>query len=145
MMQLICMLSLYDIPIPGNVEIYMDEFRKLIFFEILNPDKIIGLIYPGKTLQSLIEGENLKDHNFTGAMESTGVKSTGFLINMAVYIFILCAFLIFLMTIYLLSYVKPIRQKMQKIIRSTLEKTFWNNTIRSITLSYIETAKTLYI
>ena len=43
-------MSLYDTPIAPNVEIYMEEIRKLVFFEILKPDKLIGLIWPGETL-----------------------------------------------------------------------------------------------
>ena len=54
-MQLIAYMSIYDVPIPANVEIYIVEFRKLVKFEILKPDPIIGLIQPGMNLQLLLQ------------------------------------------------------------------------------------------
>jgi hypothetical protein len=46
---------MYETNIPANVEIYFNEFRKMINFEILQPDNLIGAIWPGVTLQSLID------------------------------------------------------------------------------------------
>ena len=43
-LQIICYLKIYDIAIPGNADVYVVEFTKLIEFDILNPDTIIGLI-----------------------------------------------------------------------------------------------------
>jgi hypothetical protein len=43
-MQLIAYMSIYDINIPGNVEIYVEEFRKLVAFEILKPDSLIKVV-----------------------------------------------------------------------------------------------------
>ena len=50
MMQLIVFFSLYDTPISGNVEIYNEEFRKLVQFDILQPDNLLGIISPGTTV-----------------------------------------------------------------------------------------------
>ena len=49
-LQLIAYISMYETNIPANVEIYFNEFRKLVNFEILKPDNLIGLIWPGVTL-----------------------------------------------------------------------------------------------
>jgi hypothetical protein len=78
-------------------------------------------------------------------MESSGVKSPGFLVNMALYIMVLGAFVGFVVFLYALRFIPPIRAKVEGIIRKTLEGTFWNNTIRSISISYLETGKTLWI
>ena len=43
MLQLLAYMSVYEIPIPAVVEIYVIEFRKMIKFDILKPDKLIGL------------------------------------------------------------------------------------------------------
>jgi len=40
-LQIICYLKIYDTPIPGNADIFVAEFTKLIEFEVLNPEKII--------------------------------------------------------------------------------------------------------
>jgi hypothetical protein len=78
-------------------------------------------------------------------MESSGVKSSGFMVNMALYIMLLGAFIGFGAFLYALKFIPPIRAKVEGIIRKTLQSTFWNNTIRSISISYIETAKTFYV
>ena len=78
-------------------------------------------------------------------MESSGVKSSGFMVNMALYIMVLGAFVGFGAFLYALKFIPAIRAKVEGIIRKTLQSTFWNNTIRSISISYIETAKTFYV
>ena len=78
-------------------------------------------------------------------MESSGVKSPGFIVNMALYLMVLAAFLGFLALLLALRFVPPLRVKIEGIIRKTLEGTFWNNTIRSISLSYLETGKTFWV
>jgi len=40
-LQLIAYMSIYETPIPANVEIYVGEFRKMIKFEILKPDNLL--------------------------------------------------------------------------------------------------------
>jgi len=44
-------MSIYETPLPANIEIFVGEFRKLIKFEILKPDNLIGIFWPGVTLQ----------------------------------------------------------------------------------------------
>ena len=50
MMQLIVFFSLYDTPISANIEVYNDEFRKLVQFEILQPDNLLGIFWHGVTV-----------------------------------------------------------------------------------------------
>ena len=78
-------------------------------------------------------------------MESSGVKSPGFIINMALYLMLLAAFLGLLAFIFALTYVPALKLKIQGILRKILESTFWNNTIRSISLSYLETGKVFWV
>ena len=40
-LQLIAYLSLYDTSVPSNVEIYVTEFRNMVTFQILKPDKLL--------------------------------------------------------------------------------------------------------
>ena len=144
MLQLIVFFSLYDTPISGNVEIYVEEFRKLVQFDILQPDNLLGIISPGTTVQSLVESAE-EERNLDSSMESSGVKSPGFIVNMALYLMVLAAFLIFLALLLALRFVPSLRVKIEGMIRKTLEGTFWNNTIRSISLSYLETGKTFWV
>lgn len=43
-LQIMVYLTIYDIPLPGNTEIYLEEFKKLIEFDILNPDGVGRMI-----------------------------------------------------------------------------------------------------
>lgn len=40
-LQVMCYFQIYDVPIPSNTEIYIEQFTKLIEFDILNPEGII--------------------------------------------------------------------------------------------------------
>ena len=72
-------------------------------------------------------------------MESSG-QTESFIVNMAVYIFALLVFLVVIIGILLLKNFEKLKPKLTKIIEGVKEKTFWNNTIRSVTITYIETA-----
>ena len=111
----------------------------------MQPDNLLGLFFPsGTTVQSLIEGAEEK-MGLDSSMESSGVKSSGFIVNMALYLFILAAFLVFLAFLFALTYVPSLKVRIQGILRKTMENTFWNNVIRSVSLSYLETGKTFWV
>lgn len=42
--------------IPAHIEMYFDEFRKMLDFEALNPDGIINMFMPDMTLMELVMG-----------------------------------------------------------------------------------------
>ena len=43
-LQMACFYTFYATALPGNAEIYLEEFRKLIEFELLKPDNFLALI-----------------------------------------------------------------------------------------------------
>lgn len=87
-LQLCAYMSIYDIPFPVNVEIYVQQFRSLIRFEILKPDNILSFIDPDLSVDVLIgASKSMVKSN----MESSGFKSADFMRNMAVYIFAIVA------------------------------------------------------
>ena len=45
MMQVIAFMSVYQTEVPANVEIYVQEFRKAIKFEVIKPDNVLGLAH----------------------------------------------------------------------------------------------------
>jgi hypothetical protein len=49
-LQLIAFISVYETNVPANVEIYFEEFRKMITFDLLQPDNFIGAFWPGITV-----------------------------------------------------------------------------------------------
>lgn len=72
-------------------------------------------------------------------MESSG-QSASLIVNMIMYLMALGGFLVFVAVLYVLLKVKGLKSKIQRVIEGIKKKTFWNNTIRSITISYLETA-----
>lgn len=136
-LQLIAYISIYEASIPANVEIYFNEFRKMVNFEILQPDNLIGLIWPGVTLQSLIDTHKKK---MSSSSESTGIKSDSMIVNLAVYVMALLGFGLFMGILYALKKSEKLREKIEPKIKKILKQTFWNNTVRSITISYLQTA-----
>ena len=51
-LQLVAFMSIYETSIPANIEIFIGEFRKIVKFEIFQPDNFLGVIQPGLTLSS---------------------------------------------------------------------------------------------
>ena len=40
-LQLVCYFSMYDITLTSNAQIYTDEVKKLVEFDLFNPEKLI--------------------------------------------------------------------------------------------------------
>ena len=140
--QLVAYMSIYETPIPANVEIYVNEFRKMVKFEILKPDNLLALIDPDLTVASLIESSQAQ---LSASMESSGVQSSNFLVNMAVYIGMFILFLLGMIVLFIMKNFAKLRAKIDPIIRNIIKKTFWNNTVRSITITYLETAISMLV
>jgi hypothetical protein len=65
-LQMICYITYYVLKIPGNAEIYVEQFTKLIEFDILNPESIVKIFDPSFNLQEWVAGTKAtvlnKDH-----------------------------------------------------------------------------------
>ena len=57
-LQMISFLSIYDTPTPANVEIYITAFQDTVKFEVLKPDKLIGIFDPGFKLARFLSPQN---------------------------------------------------------------------------------------
>ena len=101
-LQLCAYMSIYETNVPANSEIYMGEFRKMVKFEILKPDNLVGIWVPGFKLQDFLASAQAE---LSGSMESSG-ESDSFIVNMAIYILALSVFLVAIIVLYLLMTVK---------------------------------------
>ena len=54
---MVCYLSMYDISIPSNADIYVEQFTKLIEFDILNPEGLVKMVDPEFNLKEFISGQ----------------------------------------------------------------------------------------
>jgi hypothetical protein len=51
-----CYLDIYDTTIPTSAQIYIDQFKKIILFDMLKPDPLIQIFYPEFSLKEFIIG-----------------------------------------------------------------------------------------
>lgn len=43
-LQIICYLTIYDVIVPANASIFLEQFTNLIEFQVLNPQAIVRVI-----------------------------------------------------------------------------------------------------
>ena len=69
-------MSIYSINIPSNVEIYVQEFRKMVAFEILKPDNMIKVVDKDLNIWMVLAGEDAdpsrEDMDISSSLESSG-------------------------------------------------------------------------
>jgi len=126
-------LSIYNTPTPANVEIYITAFQDTVKFEVLKPDKLIGIFEPGFKLSAYLAKDN---QIIQGDVANIG-ESKSLIANMIIFITALLLFLMFVGALRVAMKVKKYRRKASAVVHKVKEKTFWNNTIRSITISYL--------
>ena len=56
-MQIICYLSIYDVQVPSNSAIYIDEFTSIIEFDMLDPDKLLESFGSDFTIKGILFGD----------------------------------------------------------------------------------------
>ena len=49
-----CFLSIYQVNIPSNTDIYISEFRNLIQFDVADPQSIIEYVYPNFSFEQTV-------------------------------------------------------------------------------------------
>jgi len=90
-------ITIYPVNFPANSLIYIKELRSVVDFEMLDPNLVLQFIMEKTEVQEKI----LLDKN----LENSGVSSVSMLDMMGGYIFILGAFVIFLVIMGLLMMV----------------------------------------
>lgn len=138
-LQILAYLSLYKVEIPASVAMYVEGIRGIVTFKMLKPDPILGMLEPGLTLEALLGAAKGANTDLPQEMEEAG-QTASFLVNMFIYVAAFGVFFIVLIVLVLLTQIKKWRSKIEAIVEGVKKKTFWNNAVRSVTISYIETA-----
>ena len=55
-LQLIKVMSIYKVNIPAILEIFLKEIRKMVDFETINADNLLGLVSDDLSVKVLISG-----------------------------------------------------------------------------------------
>ena len=133
-------LNIYDMKIPATSAVFIKGIRDVVTFQILKPDVFLDKIEPGLKLKDIINhAMNVyNDQELPATMESSG-QTASFIVNMSMYIAAILMFFTVIAFLFLLMRFRKLRNTIDRILIGIKKKTFWNNTIRSITISYLET------
>ena len=128
-MQIMCYLRIYDVVFPTNAELYLIEFTKIIEFDILNPIGIIRIWKPDYSYSEMISGAKSTARNLAE--------------DLSILILAMLGFMLFCGCVTFIAFCKhPYQLKVQRFIKWTKQKIFYNMIIRSITISYLIFATT---
>ena len=120
-------MKYYSVNFPSNSEIYLNEFRGIIEFDILNPEKFVRtFIWEDFSIKELINGVKAQ-------------QEEGLIDDLFIYIVVIVVFVIVLQVMCLCYFCcKPLRLKIINKLKNIKNVFFFNGMIRSITVAYIQ-------
>ena len=80
--------TIYGVDFPVYTEVYLEDFRGMITFEDMEPEKIMKMINKNWDFNKIF---GIVQQQLYSNEESSSVKSTNFLVNMRTYIFLILA------------------------------------------------------
>ena len=143
-LQLIKAIALYDIKMPAIAEIFVQEIRKLIDFEMLKPEAIIKIFKPEFSLAEFVS--HIQEDLFgsgaeaikSSSLESSGVKCGNIAVNLSMIIFaVIVAILVIVLMFCMKAICKRWKEKIVNKLKDMKKKFMWNGLIRSMSISYI--------
>ena len=96
-LQIMCYITEYDTPLPGNAVIYLDEFTKLVEFEILKPEPLIQIFYPDFSLKECILGQN---NNFVSKDQEASLLDDFFIFILFGAVFVMVLLIMLLVKVF---------------------------------------------
>ena len=138
-LQLMKSITIYDIYVEPKLQIYLDELRKFIDFEALDPKFLLQKF----TKFDLGEYIARKRVQMTQIGERSGMQSGSILENATLYVVLLALLaLILLMCKTCLRVVQ--HKKVQEVIEAKRQNLMWNGSLDCVRLSYLHLVLTIY-
>lgn len=126
---------------PANLGILYDNFKMIIFFEILKPENILPLLGIKMTLEEILgmdhatlvlEGEEVISTISENDRQINSIK------NLRIYLIgFSIGFCVLLLVSFVGLLIKGIRTKIFKLVKTTLRGFFWNNSIQAIYIAFL--------
>jgi hypothetical protein len=136
-MQMIKSLTMYEVKIPANVETYLGYIRMVVDCEMVKPDFIIGLKWPGETLLSLIQGSK-SEISPKGNIQSSGMKSGNIIVNLSQYFIIIIMVLVGMLILGIFGFIfKSKREMIKEKLKNFKKGMVWSGITKSLKLSYL--------
>ena len=136
--QLCTFLTIFTIPIPSNAEIYLDQFRGLINFSMVNPNVIMGMVIKDFNFNKLM---GIEPQKMSASEESSSMESTNFWANMStfIFIFVVIIFSVIVAGLLVLFCFKSIANIVQSSLIQFKNDTFFGNSIKAQSATYLKT------
>lgn len=133
--QMCTLFTFYAVSLPGNVDIYLEEFRKLVEFEMANPEKVLAFVNPDFKLSKLM---GLGQERLLNTIESSGMVTADATYNLKIFIFIFGGIVVIGLLPVILYIIKGIRPVIERRMRKNVSKVYYNGIIAAQTLSYLK-------
>jgi hypothetical protein len=105
--------------------------------EMVKPDFIIGLKWPGETLLSLIQGSK-SETSPKGNIQSSGMKSGNIFVNLSQYFMVILIGMTGILILGILGFIfKSKREMIKEKLMNFKKEMVWSGIIKSLKLSYL--------
>lgn len=134
-LQIVCYLKFYGVIVPTNVNIYRDQFVKLVEFNMFNPQKAVQMVNPNFDLMDWIRGREIMVVN--KAQEASVFNDLKIFILLAA---VLVAILLTLVIGFVLTRAcfPKTAEWIKNQLKSLKQRWTWNLSIRTIDISFIQ-------
>ena len=133
--QLCCFFTFYATSLPGNADIYLEQFRSMIKMDAIRPDNLLKLIDEDLTVDGIM---GIGQETLNNAIESSGIKTVNPAVNLVTFLQIIAAcicFMLFLLFCYLV--LPKLRPIVEIKIKTSLNDTYYNGIITGQTFAYL--------
>lgn len=127
-LQMFCALPSLQIDYPVNVEITFEQFRLIVFFEMLKPEKLMEVfgVKLDFTLDELLFGKEQDD------------AALPFQVNMKTYVVLIILVALALCGLFIFAFLTfYYTKKVMNFFVKTIKGFMWNNSIKVIYISYL--------
>ena len=123
-LQIVCYFVIYDVPMPANVGIYVEEFTKLVEFRMISINNIVATI--------------TGDSDFNFMQNLTGNEKDSILSDLSVYLVMAAIAIVVILIVSMAYFIRKYRRLVKKLLHRWANRFFFNGLIRYITIAYIK-------
>ena len=125
-------MTIYNVPLPASIEIYLNRLRELVNLEMIHPDLLLKHINPEWSVEKYL---NLGTEKLTSSQESSGLVSTDLIFNLAPYL----SLAVIVIAIIAIGIILSIfRSDIRESVLSGIQDIFFNGFIKYSSIIYLK-------